>query len=58
MNDLVQKCCVGAIGSIIAVTTQETSLLLSLAASGCTIIFMVLSIIKLIKNFRKKKDVK
>jgi hypothetical protein len=58
VNDLVQKSCVGAIGSIIAVTTQETSQMLSLIASGCTIVFMLLSIIKLIRSLRKKKNVK
>ncbi len=56
MNDLGQKSFIGVIGSVIAVTTQETSQMLSLVASGCTIVFMLLSIIKLIRSLRKKKD--
>ena len=56
MNDLAQKSFIGTIGSVIAVTTQETSQMLSLVASGCTIVFMLLSIIKLIRSLRKKKD--
>lgn len=58
MNDLYQKCFIGTIGSLIAVTTQETSQMLSLVASGCTIVFMLLSIVKLVRNLRKKKNVK
>jgi hypothetical protein len=58
VNDLVQKSFIGAIGSIVAVTTQETSQMLSLIAAGCTIVYMLLSIIKLIRSFGKKKDVK
>jgi len=56
VNDLAQKSFIGTIGSVIAVTTQETSQMLSLVASGCTIVFMLLSIIKLIRSLRKKKD--
>ena len=56
MNDLAQKSFIGTIGSVIALTTQETSQMLSLVASGCTIVFMLLSIIKLIRSLRKKKD--
>jgi len=56
VNDLGQKSFIGVIGSVIAVTTQETSQMLSLVASGCTIVFMLLSIIKLIRSLRKKKD--
>ena len=56
MNDLCQKSFIGAIGSVIAVTTHETSQMLSLVASGCTIVYMLLSIVKLVRNLRKKKD--
>jgi heme A synthase len=58
VNDLVQKSFIGAIGSVIAVTTQETSQMLSLVAAGCTIIYMLLSIVKLVRDLRKKKNVK
>ena len=58
MNDLVQKSFIGAIGSIIAVTAQETSQMLSLIAAGCTIVYMFLSIIKLVRDLRNNKNVK
>lgn len=55
MNDLFQKFLLGAVGSTIAVSTHATYQVLSLIASGCTIVFMVLSIMKLIKELRSKK---
>ena len=58
MNDLVQKSFIGAIGSIIAVTAQETSQVLSLIAAGCTIVYMLLSITKLVRDLRNNKNVK